>query len=461
MIPIYLQQLAHIIDGYLIGNNIEIKTVVSDTRQFIDATNSPLFIAIKGKNFDGHNFIEKAITQGVSAILVSNILRVTIPQILVTNTLIALGKIAAWVRQQVNVQVIAITGSTGKTTVKEMVTNILRYRGKTLSTLANMNNEIGVPLTLLQLTKEHEFAVVELGANHSGEIDYTVQLTCPDVVLINNIAISHLKGFGSLLGVAKAKGEILKGLKDYGIAIINSESKYWQQHYWHKMLINKLVWNFSLKFKRNCHFFASNIHIKNNNNSQFIIHTPKGKIEILFPLLGKHNIINAIAATALSLSFNISLEIIKIGLETLHPLVGRMFPIFLDKSHKKLLLDDSYNSNLASMNAAIHTLSKIQGYRVMVIGDIFELGTRGSEYHKIIGLATRFAGIDKVLTLGQLSKNISVIHYNSEHFVKKSKLINRIKKLLEVNQHITILIKGSRHMFMDTIIRSLQEQANK
>ncbi|WWO97717.1 MAG: UDP-N-acetylmuramoyl-tripeptide--D-alanyl-D-alanine ligase [Candidatus Dasytiphilus stammeri] len=452
MIPISLKKLAKIIDGELIGSDIEIFKVITDTRQ---NSEQALFIALIGKNFDAHDFVEEAIKNNkIIAVIVSRILVINVPQIVVKNTSIALGKIAKWLRKQLTSKVIALTGSAGKTTVKEMLTAILKQCGNTLSTIGNMNNHIGVPLTLLQLNKEYLYTVIELGANHPGEIYYTVQLTNPDVVLINNITLSHLHGFGSILGVAKSKGEIFTGLVENGIAVINAESNYWP--YWRHLLGNQLVWRFSITPQPESNFFATNIII-NVTSTQFTLNTPKGCIEVYLPLLGKHNIANALAAASLASAVDdISLQKIKMGLAKLKALPGRSYPIVLDRN--KLLIDDSYNANVGSMKAAALTLSQMPGYRIMVVGDIAELGDHSVIYHQMVGFIVRLADIDKVISIGIMSKNISDLNYDGEHFYDQSKLIKRLQILMEKYQNVTILIKGSRLANMENIVHSLQEK---
>ncbi len=221
MITFSLETLAAITGGELIGENVRISEVTTDTRK---VTAGSLFIALSGERFDAHDFIDQAAGQGAAALLVSRPLSTDIPQVRVSDTRIALGQIAAWVRQHASARVVALTGSSGKTSVKEMTAAILRQCGETLYTAGNLNNDIGVPLTLLRLTPQHQYAVIELGANHQGEIAYTTALTSPEAALINNLAAAHLEGFGSLAGVAKAKGEIFAGLPEKGIAIVNLQS---------------------------------------------------------------------------------------------------------------------------------------------------------------------------------------------------------------------------------------------
>lgn len=269
MIPFSLNTLAYITQGRLIGTDLWINAVSTDTRH---CSPDCLFIALKGERFDAHQFTAKATAAGAGALLVSQAVKDTIPQVIVKDTRLALGQLAAWVRQQAKARVVALTGSSGKSTVKEMTAAILRTYGETLATEGNLNNDIGVPLTLLNLTQNHDFAVIELGASQQGDIAYTVSLTQPDAALINNLAPAHLSGFGSFEGVAKAKGEIFFGLHDGGTAIFNSESHDFT--HWQAALKGKQLWRFSIRAQENNDFYATEIQT-NTDHSEFCLHTPR------------------------------------------------------------------------------------------------------------------------------------------------------------------------------------------
>nr|WP_154325314.1 UDP-N-acetylmuramoyl-tripeptide--D-alanyl-D-alanine ligase [Pantoea sp. 201603H] len=450
MIALSLQMLAGIVSGELVGNDLTFAEVTTDTRK---VTPGSLFIALKGERFDAHDFIKDAIGRGCAAVLVSRRLPLDIPQVVVADTRIALGKLAAWVRQQSKARVVALTGSSGKTSVKEMAAAILRECGETLYTAGNLNNDIGVPLTLLRLTEQHQYAVIELGANHQGEIAWTTDLTRPEAALVNNLAAAHLEGFGSLTGVAKAKGEIFEGLTATGTAIINADSNDWP--HWQNHLQHKTVWRFSAEPQADSDFYATDIRI-DAQGTAFMLHTPVGKIAVTLPLPGRHNIANALAASALALSVDAPLEAIRLGLRGLQAVPGRLFPISLAAG--KLLLDDSYNANVGSMTAAAHVLAEMPGYRVMVVGDMAELGAEAVECHREVGLAAHLAGIDKVLSVGQLSKGISDASGVGEHFQEKNALVTRLLGLLSEHPVITILVKGSRSAAMEQVVQILQEK---
>lgn len=450
MIALSLQTLAQITDGVLTGGNATITEVTTDTRK---VTTGCLFIALKGERFDAHDFAADAVANGAAALLVSKRLQIEVPQVVVSDTRIALGMLAAWVRQQVKTRVVALTGSSGKTSVKEMTAAILRQCGETLYTAGNLNNDIGVPLTLLRLNETHQYAVIELGANHQGEIAWTTGLTRPESALVNNLAAAHLEGFGSLEGVAKAKGEIFLGLPENGTAIINLDSNDLPR--WQAQLTQQRIWRFSVTEGVEADFYARDVMVKPQGTA-FTLHTPQGDVAVMLPLPGRHNIANALAASALALSVGAPLEAIAQGLAALKAVPGRLFPVELGP--QKLLLDDSYNANVGSMTAAAQVLADMPGYRVMVTGDMAELGTEAVACHRQVGEAAQRAGIDKVLSVGSLSQHISDASGVGEHFSDKAALSARLLSLLSEHQVITVLVKGSRSAAMEQVVQTLQEK---
>ncbi|WP_312455210.1 UDP-N-acetylmuramoyl-tripeptide--D-alanyl-D-alanine ligase [Pseudescherichia sp.] len=448
MISVTLNELAQILNGELHGQSLTVDAVTTDTRQL---TPGCLFVALKGERFDAHDFAEQAKAGGAGALLVSRKLDCDLPQLVVKDTRLAFGEIAAWVRQQVPTRVVALTGSSGKTSVKEMTAAILGECGNTLYTAGNLNNDIGVPMTLLRLTKEHQYAVIELGANHQGEIAWTVSLTRPEAALVNNLAAAHLEGFGSLAGVAKAKGEIFTGLPLNGVAIMNADNNDWLN--WQSIIGERKIWRFSPN-AANSDFTANNVHVTSHGTT-FTLQTPTGNVEVLLPLPGRHNIANALAATALAMAVGATLDAVKAGLAKLKAVPGRLFPIQL--AENQLLLDDSYNANVGSMTAAAQVLSEMPGYRVMVVGDMAELGDESEACHQQVGEAAKASGLDRVLSVGVQSKGISDASGVGEHFNDKAALIARLKALIAEQQIITILVKGSRSAAMEEVVRALQE----
>ncbi|WP_414166079.1 UDP-N-acetylmuramoyl-tripeptide--D-alanyl-D-alanine ligase [Superficieibacter sp. BNK-5] len=448
MINVTLNQLASVLKGTLQGRDVTIDAVTTDTRKI---TPGCLFVALKGERFDAHDFADKAKASGAGALLVSRQLDIDLPQLIVNDTRRAFGELAAWVRQQVPTRVVALTGSSGKTSVKEMTASILSECGNTLYTAGNLNNDIGVPMTLLRLTPEHQYAVIELGANHQGEIAWTVGLTQPEAALVNNLAAAHLEGFGSLAGVAKAKGEIYSGLPVDGIAIMNADNNDWLN--WQTIIGDRKVWRFSPN-AANSDFTATNIHVT-SHGTEFTLQTPTGSVEVLLPLPGRHNIANALAATALSMAVGADLPAVKKGLATLQAVPGRLFPVQL--AENQLLLDDTYNANVGSMTAAVQVLAEMPGYRVMVVGDMAELGDESEACHLQVGEAAKAAGIDRVISVGKQSQAISQASGVGEHFTDKHALITRLKELIAEQQIITLLVKGSRSAAMEEVVLALQE----
>lgn len=448
MIPVSLKTLAEISGGTLHGSDLILNEVTTDTRK---VTPGSLFVALVGERFDAHDFAADAIASGAQALLVSKHLPLSVPQVVVADTRIAFGKLAAWVRQQSKARVVALTGSSGKTSVKEMTAAILRECGETLYTAGNLNNDIGVPMTLLRLAPQHQYAVIELGANHQGEIAYTTELTRPESALVNNLAAAHLEGFGSLAGVAKAKGEIFNGLPANGTAILNADSNDWP--HWQNNLHGKRVWRFSPQAAES-DFSVRDVRM-GVDGTHFTMQTPGGDIAITLPLPGRHNIANALAAAALALSIDAPLSAIQRGLKNLQAVPGRLFPIRL--SEHQLLLDDSYNANVGSMTAAAQVLGEMPGYRVMVVGDMAELGDEAEQCHREVGLAAKAAGVDRVLSVGELSAYMSESSGVGEHFATKTALTERLRTLLSEHRELTVLIKGSRSAAMEQVVQNLQE----
>lgn len=459
MVPFNLYQIASVLNAKHIGRDVVINEISINSNNIIQK--QCMFVAIIGSRFDGHDFVEQAVIAGAKAVLVSRYVLIDVPQLIVINTNDALLKIAHWVRCQVSSKVIAITGSSGKTSVKEMTVSILKGLGNVVATQENFNNLIGVPITLLRLTSQSNFAVVELGTSNTGELSRLSRIVVANVAIVNNIFPSHLSGFGSLLAIKKEKGEIFSGLSDSGQAVINADNNAFS--IWSSMLKGKSVWRFSLLNTVGSNFFASNI-ICNKNGVKFILNSPCGKVPVFLAMLGWHNVVNALAASALAFSVGANLCEIVTGLENMQALSGRLSSIIFNKG-KLLLLDDTYNSNVGSMVAAIYVLNKIPGYRVLVVSDMLELGTFESvQYHCDIGKLIAKTNIDQVLTIGDFSYYICKICKTCKrvkHFQKKSRLIAYIKSFIFQNQdmNISFLIKGSRCFHMEDVFRAVKDYA--
>nr|WP_086938452.1 UDP-N-acetylmuramoyl-tripeptide--D-alanyl-D-alanine ligase [Thaumasiovibrio occultus] len=450
MIAVDLAQLATALNAMLVGDNVQIKAVSTDTRH-IDG--DCLFVALKGERFDAHDFIAQAEMAGATALLVSHQVSSTLPQLVVEDTRIALGQLGAYVRQQLNPFTLALTGSCGKTTVKEMTTAILRQSSQVLATAGNFNNDIGAPLTLLRLTQDDKRAVIELGANHIGEIAYTTALVQPDVALINNLGESHLEGFGSLEGVAKAKGEIFEGLSEGGIAIINADSN--DLNRWQPMLSDKQVLTFSAS-SSDADFTATDVTLDAQAIAAFTLHTPKGAIAVRLSLPGQHNVANALAAAALAQQAGASLDDIAAGLLMPSEVTGRVDVKTL--SPTLTVIDDTYNASVTAMRAAIDLLANYDSRRILVLGDMKELGKESAHLHQNVAEYAAAKAFDTVLTFGEESAIISQL-CGGVHFRQKDELNKYLLETLALmsTQPVTVLVKGGRSSRMEEVVTALQE----
>ncbi len=426
----------------------EFTGVSIDTRTL---TPGNLFIAIKGERVDGLDFIAQAEKAGAAAILTDRPCQSHLPILQVPDVTLALGKLAhAW-RETFQLPIIAITGSNGKTTTKNMVASILtaacnNEANDVLATLGTLNNHLGLPLTLSRLGKHHRYAVIEMGMNHFGEIDYLSRLTQPTVTVITNAGASHLEGVGDLAGVAKAKGEIFNGLTQAGIAILNKDDTYFE--YWQGLSRPHQTLTFGLNAKADIRVEHVNLV---DNKQEITLSTPKGKFTALLPLVGDHNVLNALAATASALAVNVSLEAIQTGLENCSAASGRLQVHQLQNG--VTLIDDTYNANPLSVKAAIDTLSQFKGKKIIVLGDMKELGENAERLHETVGNQIREAGIDYLFTFGTLSANTARAFGNAaKHFNDQTPLISELKPLLE---NATILVKGSRSMHMEKVIAGI------
>lgn len=451
MIITTLSWIAEKVQGRLQGQDLEIGGVSTDTRTLSEGD---LFIALTGPKFNGHTFLPQAIEKGASAIIASEPVEASVPVIYVEDTRRALGALGSAVKQSVDVKTVAITGSSGKTTVKEMTSAILSRRGNVLATAGNFNNDIGVPLTLLRLEEQHDFAVMELGANHLGEIAYTTDLVKPDVATVVNAAASHLEGFGSLLGVARAKSEIFKGLDQNGVALVNADSQF--SEFWLGKLKHQKTLTFSPDQKNDADYTAEDIILGLDGCAEFQMLTPRGRVSIQLTVPGIHNVGNALVAAALSIQVGASLDDVRDGLREMSQVKGRLNVKQL--SGQVRLLDDTYNANVASVNAAIDTLSSFSGMKVLVLGDMAELGEKARYYHEQVGEYARQKGIDHLYSLGVLSQHASSVYQElGQHFTDAQSLVASLEALCVNEQRdISILVKGSRSSKMENVVEAIE-----
>jgi UDP-N-acetylmuramoyl-tripeptide--D-alanyl-D-alanine ligase len=459
-----LSQAMHATGGTLVefagtpGGDTSIRGVSSDSRKIAQGD---LFVALRGEHFDGYNFAATAAQAGAVAALVNadsyqELLasgkqqQAGIPLLLVEDTRLALGELAGWWRSQFDIPVVAITGSNGKTTVKEMLAGILREAagsaGAVLATRGNLNNDIGMPLTLLQMNATHRYAVIEMGMNHPGEIDYLTRIAAPDVALINNASDAHLAGLGSVEAVARAKGEIFAGLQHRGTAVINSDDQYaWL---WRELVGAHPL----LEFGLNADADVSGTWHPQDYGVRLDVTAPQGMFAADMQVPGEHNARNALAATAAATVMNISLETIAAGLEKFNGVAGRMQRTAALQN--AVLIDDTYNANPSSMRAAISVLAQAGGKRILVLGDMGELGGGEAGFHAEIGAEARRAGIEKLYALGTLSVNTArEFGSGAQHFESIGDLLDALEKDLDANT--TVLVKGSRFMKMERVVERL------
>jgi len=428
--------------------NITCSSVSIDSRTLMPGA---LFVAIKGERFDGHDFVHEAAKNGAVAFVVSKLVDGDFPQILVTDTTQALGNLAKWHREQFNIPVIAVTGSCGKTTTKAMLASIFSGLGKTLSPVNSFNNNIGLPLTLLQLDNSFRTVVLELGANHMGEIAELVKIAQPQVTAITMIAPVHLEGFGTLENIASAKAEIFGGLDSEGIAVVNADDP--MTRLWQQQLAGKRVIRFGRQIS--AEVSAKDVVMGGDGCAAFTLVTPAGEIRMTLPLLGEHNVINALAASACAVARGVKLEDIKRGLEQMPPVAKRM--VRHELSSGAILIDDTYNANPWAFKAALNVLRQTGLPTALVMGDMAELGDEAETIHSEVGTWVHQAGINQFFTLGKLSAFASAAYGSSaQHFSDPEALVAAIKPML--SEHKAILIKGSRSMRMENVVAALLNQ---
>lgn len=428
------------------GSDVWFSGVSTDSRTLKPGA---LFFALRGPNFDGHDHLADAQAAGAAAAVVEHGTDVTLlPQVQVADTRQALGDLASAWRRHCGTPLVAVTGSNGKTTVKEMCRSILARRGSVLATEGNLNNEIGVPLTLLRLTRQHRHAVVEMGASSAGEIRYLAGMARPDVALITNAGPAHLAGFGSVEGVARAKAEIFSGLAAQGMAIINADDPHaelWQELAGgHQQLLFGLDNNAPVSARWQATAAGSRVEL----------HTPAGDVTVQLPLPGRHNVMNLLAAVSVALTLDIDLETIRAGLEGMQGVTGRMSGLLAAGGAR--LIDDSYNANPLSLQAAIDVLADQPARRILVIGDMGELGEEAAHLHFEAGQYARKKGIDALYSLGSLSRECSAgFGIGAQHFSELPGLLEALAAVLD--SHTTVLVKGSRSAHMERVVAALQQ----
>jgi UDP-N-acetylmuramoyl-tripeptide--D-alanyl-D-alanine ligase len=431
------------LDARLEGDDAGFYGVSVDSRA-IEA--GMLFVALRGPNHDGHDHVADALAAGAAAALVERPLPLAIPQLVVDDSRLALGRLAAAWRRELQTVLVGVTGSNGKTTVKEMCAAILSRAGTTLSTRGNLNNDIGLPLTLLRLSPDHRYGVIEMGANHPGEIAYLTKLAAPQVAIITNAAPAHLEGFGDVEGVARAKGEIFAGLSEEGVAVLNADDDF--AALWQQLSGSHRTLRFGLT--RSADVGARGLG--DVHGSELEVLTPLGGFHLDLPLPGRHNIMNALAAVCAALALNIEFEDIVAGLESLAAVKGRLTT--RTGRNGATILDDSYNANPASLHAGLQVLAGCGGRRLLALGDMGELGENAEALHRQAGRQARELGIDGLYASGNLSRHASEAYGEGGHFYEQQQQL--IEALLpQMSKEVTVLVKGSRSSRMERVVEAL------
>ncbi|SMF42310.1 MULTISPECIES: UDP-N-acetylmuramoyl-tripeptide--D-alanyl-D-alanine ligase [unclassified Pseudomonas] len=441
-----LSQLTTALSARLVSADASFNGVSIDSRS---VTAGQLFVALTGPRFDGHDYLADVKAKGAVAALVEReVADVDLPQLLVADCRLALGQLGALNRAAFDKPVVAITGSSGKTTVKEMLASILRTRGLVHATRGNLNNDLGAPLTLLEIAPEHSAAVIELGASRIGEIRYTVGLTQPQVVIINNAGTAHVGEFGGPEKIVEAKGEILEGLGEGGTAILNLDDKAFG--IWKARAGAHTVISFA-RTNASADFHATDIGRDARGCPSFKLHGAGETVDVQLNVLGEHNVSNALAAAAAAHAVGLSLSGIAAGLNAVQPVKGRTVAQIAPNGVR--VIDDSYNANPTSMCAAIDILAGFSGRTVLVLGDIGELGQWAEEGHRQVGDYAR-GKVDALYAVGtNMTHAVKAFGANGRHFATQAELIDAVSA--ENASDTTILIKGSRSAAMENVVAAL------
>lgn len=442
---IALSDIATVLHGTLQGEDVTVTSVDTDSRR---AQPGQLFVALSGEKFDGHDFLSQVAAQGAVAALVSRPLDSPLPTVLVKDTRLALGQLASWWRQQWALPLIAVTGSNGKTTTKEMIAAILQvHSGRAdavLATAGNFNNDIGMPLTLLRLRPTHRHAVIEMGMNHLGEIDYLTRLACPDVAVINNAGTAHIGELGSRENIAKAKGEIFAGLRSDGIAVINADSAF--ADYWRGLNAARRVVTFGLDAN------ADVRGVMLDAASSFTLHYQHQAVQVTLAVPGVHNVMNALAAAATSLAAGVPLADVGLGLQQFAGVNGRLQQ--KTAANGAVVIDDTYNANPDSMRAALEVLKNAGRNTLFVMGDMGELGADAEEMHAQIGRYAKTCGVNKLYALGKFTQAaVQAFGQPAQHFATLETLLAALQAEMQADD--VVLVKGSRFMQMERVVNAL------
>ncbi len=444
-----LSEIAKVLNTVHVGLDTTITSIGTDSRNI---KSGQLFVAIKGERFDGNQYAKEAIEKGASAALISDQTVRIEPSITVVDTKIALGKLAHYWRNRFACPVVAVTGSSGKTTVKEMIAAIMTAaNANVLATKGNLNNDIGMPLTLLQMREQHTCAVIEMGMNHLGEISYLSKIANPQVAVINNAGTAHIGELGSRQAIAQAKGEIFDGLEEDGIAVVNANDTY--ADYWKSLNTNRKVITFGIDVKAD----VTAQYATHHGKMDIQLTTPNGATQFQLSLQGRHNVMNVLAATAVAVALGVSNAEIVNGLTRFSGVQGRLNR--LPGQRNAMLIDDTYNANPDSMKAAIDVLTEVDAESnsnlIMVMGDMAELGESAESLHTEVGKYAKEKGVNRLFGFGRLSK------LATDAFGERGQFFDSVESLIlatqaQMQSNTIVLVKGSRMMKMERVVDAIK-----
>lgn len=449
-----LHRIAQLTKGRLQGADVQVTGVTTDSRA--DCTGK-LFVALQGPNFDGHDYVSAAQEAGAAAALVSRPVDCSLAQVIVADTLQALTEIAASWRQDFDIPVVAVTGSSGKTTVKELLGSVLSSSGKGIVTKGNLNNHIGVPLTLTRLEPDHQFAVVEMGMNHAGEIEHLSTMARPTIAIVNNAGAAHLEGLGSIAAVAAAKGEIASGLPDDGVLVINHDDDY--AGLWRELAGSRRVVSFGLQPGADvtCEYQYT------NSGSQLQITGLQRSMELVTPLKGKHHVMNSLAVTAVAWLLDVDNNDVQTGFANYQPLDGRSAA---QQVGQVTLINDAYNANPSSIGAAVDMLvlekqlrqSNNQSAEVcLVLGDMAELGEQARQLHRQVG-SYAANKVDRFLVTGEYQSDYAAgFGEATQCFASQQELAESLCSQIGSDTPAIVLVKGSRSAGMENCVQHLAD----
>lgn len=453
-----LTMVAESVNGTLVGPDRCFDSVSTDTRTL---RRGQLFFALQGERFDASTFVEEAARRGAAGAVVGQRQESSLPQVQVADTRGALGALAKSWRARFPVSVIAVTGSNGKTTVKEMIAGIMRVHvrdeSELLVTSGNLNNEIGLPLTLLQLRAAHRYAVLEMGASHLGEIAYLADIAAPGIGVVTNAGIAHLEGFGSRANVAAGKGELFESLSGDGVAVINRDDEFFPT--WRDLCGPTALRTFGLSESADFHAHDIGEFVNEAGGElDFELRSPLGAVSVSLPMVGRHNVHNALAAAAATTAAGATLKAVQQGLATVSNVAGRMRSVVTAKG--MTIFDDSYNANPGSVRAAIDFLSARDAEQWLALGDMAELGRDSAELHNAAGRYAKQAGIARMFCIGEQARVAAdAFGDGAETFANIDAMAEAIRA--DEAADVVLLVKGSRCMGLERLVTALQQAGSR